>query len=223
MKTKILILLSVISLIACKKSKDVEPEPAPELKTYFYKTTSSLGNYTWSYDTQNRLQAIVFVSANESANKSYTESITAYDAQNRISEGKYDYNDPAVQDFRYVATYNANGKLEKKQFYNVTTGATDSYETATYPSASQTMYNSYRADGSLSFCDVYTATADLKNIADIKRYNSPNGTGTLLSTSTYTNYNSTITNYTKLYPIGYGFAPLQQNVSGVTPIRHIQE
>lgn len=212
MKTKILIILCVVVLASCKKDKK-ENEPVVEQKTYISKQTfHNIGVNTWSYDAQNRLKEIVFVSANESSNKSYNYSITAFDAQNRISEGKYDYVDPTVKDARFKNTFNAAGKLERIQFYDDATGATDSYIFTTYPSNLQTMYNSYRDDGSLNFCDVHTLTADMKNLAETKRYNGPNGTGSLLSTTTYTNFNSTIKDYSSLYPVGYGSSPIRENV-----------
>lgn len=212
MKTKILTILCVFALTACKKDKK-ENETAIEQKTYISKhTLNNIGIYTWNYDTQNRVKDIVFVSSNESANKSYTYSITTYDAQNRIAEGKYDYNDPAVNDARFVNTFNTAGKLERVQFYNTVTNAVDSYNITTYPSTLQTIFNSYRADGSISYSEVYTLTNDGKNVAETKRYNQPNGTGNLLSTTTYTNFNSTIKDYSPLYPVGYGSTPKRENV-----------
>ncbi|RZL66614.1 MAG: hypothetical protein EOO93_05455 [Pedobacter sp.] len=214
MKTKILIILCVVVFASCKKKQ--EPTPAPELKTYIRKqTTANIGVYTWNYDGQNRLKEIVFVSANESSNKSHTYFVTAYDAQNRISEGKYDYNDPTAKDYRFKNTFNAAGKLERMQFYDDATGTADSYNITTYPNDQQTIYNSYFANGTLSYCDVHTSTSDMKNIADTKRYNGPNGTGSLLSTTTYRNINSTIKDYSPLYPVGYGSSPLRINVSAV--------
>jgi hypothetical protein len=215
MKTKILIILCVAVLAACKKDKK-ENEPVVEQKTYISKQTfHNIGVYTWGYDAQNRLKEIVFVSANESSNKSNTYIITAYDAQNRILEGKYDYLDPTVKDARFKNTFNTAGKLERVQFYDDATGTADSYNVTTYPSDQQRIYNSYRADGTLSFCDVYTVTADTKNLVETKRYNGPNGTGNLLSTTTYTNYNSTIKDYSPLYPVGYGSSPTRENVYAV--------
>ncbi len=206
--------LSLLMLSCRRKDKDVTP--TPELKTYISKQTfHNIGIYTWSYDEQNRLKNIVFVSANESSNKSHTYSITAYDAQNRILEGKFDYVDPTVKDARFKNTFNAAGKLERAQFYDDATGAAESYNTTTYPSNEQTMFNSYRADGTLSYCDVHTLTADMKNLAETKRYTGPNGTGTLTSTTTYSNYNSTIKDYSPLYPVGYGSTPKRENVHAV--------
>lgn len=214
MKTKILTILCFIATtIAC--SKKHEPIPEVTLKTYISKQAFSEGIYTWNYDAQNRLKDIVFVSANESANKSHTYSVTVYDASNRISEGKYDYNDPTVKDIRFKNTFNAVGKLERTQYYDDATGTADSYTTITYSNAQQTIVNGFAKNGTLSYCYVYQLTGDLKNVEQFKSYNGVDGTGTLLSTTTFRNYNSTIKSYSPLYPIGYGPTPIFENVYAV--------
>lgn len=213
MKTKILIILCIVVLTACKKNRNVEP--VAEKKTYISKQTFSEGIYTWNYDAQNRLKDIVFVSTNESANKSHTYSITAYDAQNRIIEGKYDYNDPTVKDARFKNTFNVAGKLERIQFYDDATSAAETYTTVTYSNAQQTIVNGFTQSGTLRYSYVYKLTGDLKNLEEYKSYNGVDGTGTLLSTTTYSNYNSTIKDYSPLYPVGYGPSPLRENVSAV--------
>lgn len=213
MKTKTLIILCVVLSTACKKNRNVEP--VAEKKTYISKQIHSEGIYTWSYDGQNRLKGIVFVSTNESANKSYTYSIMAYDAQNRISEGKYDYNDPTVNDVRFKNTFNAAGKLERIQFYDDATGTASDYTTVIYANAQQTIVNGFTQSGTLRYSYVYKLTGDLKNLEEYKSYNGINGTGTLLSTMTYSNYNSTIKDYSSLYPVGYGSTPLRENVAAV--------
>ncbi len=215
MKTKILIILCVAVLAACKKDKK-ENEPVVEQKTYIKKQTfHNIGVYTWNYDEQNRLKEIVFISANEASNRSITEKVIAYDAQNRILEMKFDYVEPTAKDIRSVNTYNAAGKLERMQYYDDATNVTTSYNVAAYPNAQQTIINSYNNAGVLSGSTVQTLTSDLKNLAEIKYYTGVNGTGTLNSTTTYTNFDNTIKDYSPLYPVGYGFSPKRENVSAL--------
>lgn len=210
MKKLIITFLGVAIFIASCSKKDSTPNTPTT--TYISKQTfPSIGTYTWEYDTQNRLKNIVFVSSNEAANKSYNYIVNGYDESNRIVDGLYDYVSGTVADIRFINTYNAAGKITRVDFIDNANGNVDSRQTVTYPAAQQVMVNSLNSSGTVFYCDVYNLSADFKTIIERKRYNGLNGTGSLLSTDTYTGY-STIKNYSALYPVGYAAGPFSETV-----------
>ena len=210
MKKLIIAFLAVTLLIvSCSKKYST---PNTSTTTFISKQTfTGIGTYAWEYETQNRLKNIVFASSNEAANKLYTYIVNGYDASSRIVDGLYDYVSGTVADIRSIYTYNAARKITRVDFIDSTNGNAHSRQTVTYPAAQRVMVNSLNSSGTVFCCDLYNLSADLKTITERKRYNGLNGTGSLLSTDTNTDY-STLKNYSTLYPVGDSAGPFSETV-----------
>ena len=204
MKIILLIILSVVGLAACKK----ENEPTPEvLKTYISKQIlAGIGTYTWNYDVQNRLQSIVFVSEKETANPSYTYRVTAYDASNSIAEVIYDYISPSRGDAKMKNTFDVNGKLISRTYTEVASGAVINSNNISVSGNTITL-TTRGTDNEIQSFYVYTYSADGKNVI---RDELQSKSGIATSSSTYLGFDNK-KNYSELYPIGYGIAPLSTN------------
>ncbi|KQC00832.1 RHS repeat protein [Pedobacter sp. Hv1] len=202
MKTKILIMLCIVVLAACKK-KETANEPKVEQKTYVKKQIFASGENTWNYDAENQLRTITFVSKNEAASPSFTFTFI-YDANHRITERHADVTNPSSDDYVYKNTYDANGKVTLETYANKTTGAFISSKNFTYTANTVTI-SKKDASGTVTGSEVYTYSNDGKNVIKLEIFGP---TGTLFSTQVFGGFDDK-KSFLQLYPIGY-----------TTPIMH---
>ncbi len=208
MKTKTILLglLAVVFAIACKKNTS---PPLVPTGTYLSKETSSVGTFTYNYDVQNRLQSVVFVSTDEAINQSWTLTVTSYDAQNRYVDALTDYTSPTQVDFRETTTYDANGNVLSKRYYNNTTGVLlNGSQIADYSVPNEVKVSYYNASNVLTSYTVYKY--DGNNRTEYRNYNTA---GTQISAVVYSNYDANKAPYS-LYPTGYSIAPASKNNVG---------
>lgn len=204
MKTKILIILCIVALTACKKSRNVEP--VAEKKTYLNKLTTYIGIETWTYDAQSRPTNMVFASTYEPTDPSYTYKINSISNEGAVIDAVYDYVSTLKPDIRELKTYNTEGKLIRTTSFINTTGLSEGYTTYEYLS-NEIKTATYNASNVLTSSTLYTKSADGKNVIEIKKYN---GVGTLQSRSTYSNFDNK-KSYALLYPLGYGSGIVNTN------------
>lgn len=201
MKTKILIILCVVVLAACKKKQ----EPMPELSIYLSKTTQPFGVSTFNYDAQNRMQTRVFLSSNEASNGSYISNYI-YDTNNRVIERHFDMTNPTSPDYVYKNTYDAEGRVVSENYINKTTGALISSKTFTY-NPKTVLVERKDATGTLLGTDLITFTTDGKNYV---KYESFGPSGTLYGTQAFSGYDDK-KNFTVLFPVGMNIPALPAN------------
>jgi hypothetical protein len=168
----------------------------------------TVGTETWSYDAQNKPILKVFASADENVNASYNYRILKYTASGSIEEAIYDYVSPNRQDIKVVNTFNAEGKVIREDFYNISTQALQSYSTAIYSTGSVRV-NRFTPAAVLTSYILYTLTADGKNLDETKSYSANN----VLSYSEKNSNFDTQKSFESLYPIGYGFGTAITNNS----------
>ncbi len=208
-KTILLSLLAVVLAIACKKNTTTPVTTG----TYLSKETSSLGTFTYNYDVQNRLQSVVFVSSNEAINPSSTLTVTSYDAQNRLVDALTDYTSPTQIDFRETTTYDANGNVLSKRYYNNTTGVLlNGSQIADYSVPNEVKVSYYNASNVLTSYTVYKY--DGNNRAEYRNYNTA---GTQISAVVYSDYDGNKAPYT-LWHTGYTVAPVSKNNVGTQKV-----
>ena len=199
MKPKLLTLIFIVAFAACKK-KTITAPPVT-LKTYLSKQIlSNLGTYTWTYDSQNRLQNIAFVSTNEASNPSYNFVVTSYDASNRIIEVLYDYTNPTKLDVKRQNVFDSNGRLMTQTFINATNSVLQSSTAVNYSGNTLTLKNK-NSDGIEQAPTVYTISTDGKNLIKSESFLR---TGELTGTTVYANFDDK-KNPASLFPVGYGF------------------
>lgn len=195
MKAKILIILFLVVIAtACKKKAASMPK---NLKTYLSKQIIGPGTYTWSYDLQNKVVGVDFVSNNERSNPSFAYKVTSLNNQASIVEALIDYVSPSLSDLRETNTYNGEGVLIRVDHADGT-GVSQGYRTQQYV-GNQVKLTYYNASNTISSSTIYTQSADGKNVVEIKSYNS---VGTLLGTTAYSNFDNK-KNIQSLYPKGY--------------------
>ncbi|MFA6278349.1 MAG: hypothetical protein WC622_16500 [Pedobacter sp.] len=206
MKTKILIILCVVVITACKK-KETENVPKVEQKTFISKQVYTIGTYTWNYDTNNQLSTIVFASANEASNGSSTYIINSVNSKGAIVDALEDRVSPTLIDYRYVNTYNSEGNLVRTNFFNNATGASAGYTTLEYLSNNQIKQTSFNASNEANQTAIYTLSTDGKNVIEQRSYTSA---GVLNHTYVYSNFDTKKT-ASSLYPKGYATSPFSEN------------
>jgi hypothetical protein len=204
MKTKILIILCVVVLAACKKNRNVEP--IAEKKTYIHKLTTYIGGETWAYDAQNRPTNMVFASTYELTDPSYTYKINSINNEGAVIDAVYDYVSTLKPDIRELKTYNTEGNLIRTTSFINTTGLSEGYTTYEYLS-NEIKTTTYNASNILTSSTLYTKSTDGKNIVEIKKYNS---TGTLQARYSYSNFDNK-KSYALLYPVGYASSIINTN------------
>lgn len=205
MKTKILIILCVVILAACKKDKK-ENEPVVEQKTYIKKQITSQGTNTWNYDAQNRLNTMQFASINEVPNPSYTYKASNFNNNGDINDALTDYISAIINDIKEINTYNADGNLIRVNFIDNVTGASQGYRTQEY-TGNQIKLTNYNASNTINSSTLYTKSADGKNVVELKFYTSA---GTLSGTTTYSNFDNK-KNIQTLYPKGWSTGIKSEN------------
>lgn len=209
-KTIFLVLWAVVLAIACKKNTTTTPEAT---STYLSKETGSVGSFTYNYDAQNRLQSVVFVSSNEAINPSSTLTVTSYDAQNRLVDALTDYTSPTQIDFRETTTYDANGNVLSKRYYNNTTGVLlNGSQIADYSVPNEVKVSYYNASNVLTSYTVYKY--DGNNRTEYRNYNAA---GTQISAVVYSDYDANKAPYT-LWHSGYAVAPVSKNNVGTQKV-----
>jgi hypothetical protein len=206
MNAKIILTILLLSILfSCKKK--IEDVPAAQ-NTYCSKLVQpTVGTETWSYDAQNKPILKVFVSADENVNASYNYRILKYTANGSIEEAIYDYVSPSRQDIKVVNTFNAEGKVIREDFYNISTQALQSYSTAIYSTGSVRV-NRFTA-AVLSSYVLYTLSADGKNLDELKSYSANN---VLSFSEKYANFDMQ-KSFQSLYPIGFGLGAASTNNS----------
>jgi hypothetical protein len=203
---KILLLLSaftVTTFLSCKK-KDV---PANNLKVYITKKTfAGFGSYTYNYDGQNKLTSEVFTSSDESANPSFTNAITGYNAQGNLLSSTYDYVSPTRSDLKISYTYNANGSLDTWVISDFATNAIlYSYKFEYTPTTVKRI--SLSTAGVQTGASVNTFSADGKRIIKFQNLNASN---VVTFTQDYSNFDDK-KNDSELYPLGLSLTPVNEN------------
>lgn len=206
MKTKIILILCVVVLAACKK-KETENEPTVEQKTYIKKFTYTSGEITWNYNAQNQLNTIVFVSANEASNPSNTYKVNSFNSKGAIVEATVDHVSPSITDYKQVNTYNTEGNLIRSELFNMATGATINYTIIEYLANNQVRNTQYNQDNLVNQSTLYIRSSDGKNVIEMRGYTS---VGVLSYTYLYSNFDTKKT-ATNLYPKGYSTSSNSEN------------
>lgn len=201
---KILFALMTIVMLGSACSKKGEPTPTPvipaELKTYLSKEITIYGTHTWTYDVQNRVTNMAFVSKNEMLAKSYNLKINNLNAEGAIVEAVFDYVSASVADEKQTNVYNAQGKLIRQTDSDFATGAIKNYRTVEYLAGNQIKETHYNANNAVTSSTLYTKSADGEKIIEYKNYAYD---GTLLSTIINSNFD-TKKNYDFLHIKGFG-------------------
>jgi hypothetical protein len=205
---KIVIATILLSSIfgACRKKDNPIVEPTPVLKTYLSKWITSNGTSIFEYDTQNRIIAEIFTSANEATSPSFRLNINSYDNTGKVLTMFRDYVSPTVQDMKFLRFYNAAGQRDSFARVNNTTGVIEAAGkfTNTGNAASLIQYTTGNVlqNGKLE----YTFSADGKNIIEQRSY-TPATTITLQFTAEYNDKFSA----QSLLPVGYDTYPSSIN------------
>jgi len=211
---KSLIPFAVIALVisSCKKNDT----PADTRKTYLTKEIfQSTGSRTWTYDAQNKLTNIEFASTNEASNPSYNFRVNTLDAGNRVVDATIDYINPTIADIKIVNVFGTDGKMITSTEQNPSTGATLSYYTFQY-TATQTTVAYKNGAGIAQFSNVYTLSADGKNVVKNERYN---GSAVLTNTDVYSAFDDKKTAQSIFVP---GFSVIPYNTNNFTTDTYTQ-
>ena len=192
----------VVFFAACKKNNDTVPA-APQ-KTMLSKADySAVGTYTYTYDNSNKLLAEMY--SGNASNPSAVTTFTNFDARGRVTEFLTDYGPATYTDYKTVVSYNSDGKVERKQTYDLS-GNNAGYNYFQYTAGKITV-KQYSASNAVSFSTEYTFSVDGLNIITSKSFNS---TGTLTSTTNYSNFDAKHST-DSLLPYGYIDIPFNKN------------
>jgi len=201
-KTLSAIAIILLLAVSCKKN---DSTPAPSQKTILsIANYSAVGVYTYTYDNSNMLQTEVY--AGNVSNPAYTATITNYDTKGRVVEVKVEYPSFPGSNYKMVVSYNDDGKIERKQRYDYTGGNAGFTQFFYSPGKVSTKLYS-TASGTLVSSDESTFSADGSNVVTYKTFNA---SGTLLSTTDYSNFD-TKKSTDGLLPYGYFDYPANKN------------
>jgi len=177
--TKLIFLLLAICLFtACKKEETKAPAKTYLLKKRTYNDASSSWGMEYTFDENNKVATYTYFSV---TNPSATYTITyRRDVNGGVTRYDYTYTNGTTGYGTYQ--YNAAGQIAREDTYISAAGVPSYYYIYTYNAGSYELA-SYNGSGALQGKNVYFYTADKKNIANKKNYNSSN---VLTSEVTYT-------------------------------------
>jgi len=200
-KTLLAAAVMIAAAFSCKKSDSAPAVPQKTiLSTVNY---SAVGVYTYTYDNSNTLQMEAY--GGNASNPAYTATIRNYDTKGRVVEVKVEYPSFPSNNYKMVVSYNDDGKIERNQRYDYT-GANVGYTQFFYSTGTMST-KVYSAAGALISTDESSFSADGANVVTYKTFNA---TGTLLTTTDYSNFDSKKTT-DALLPYGYYDYPANKN------------
>jgi hypothetical protein len=179
-KTLLAAAITMAVSFSCKKN---DSGPAPQKTILSTVNYSAVGTYTYTYDNSNMLQTEVY--GGNASNPVYTATIRSYDTKGRVVEVKAEYPSFPSYNYKMIVSYNDDGKIERRQRYDYT-GANIGY-TQFFYSAGTVSTKQYSAAGTLISNDESTFSADGANVVTYKTFNA---SGTLLTTTDYSNFDS---------------------------------
>jgi hypothetical protein len=205
---KLLPMLALILLIiaGCKKEDTNTSNPEDAGMVLSRAFLGGNGIETLIYNGNNAVEGINFTGEGITAAQSYVATITAVDNQGRITQYFRDYTDPARPNELYTISYNGpNGQLSRISLTAMGGGPELLGFSLSY--SGNTVTREVFTNGNLNSRQIYTYSSDMRNITEMRSFNSA---GVLQTTNTFFDYDDK-PNPVRFFPPGYFTAPPTAN------------